>query len=291
MKYLYYPGCSAEATGKAYDMSSRAMMEKLGVELVELDDWNCCGATSYFSVRELDSFAIAARNLAIAQEMGDDELCVICNACYTTLAKTNRYMKEDPHVFEAVNGALGAVGRSYDGNVKVRHVVDILVNDVGLDAVAEKVARRLTGLRVAPYYGCQFSRPMGSFDDVQLPQTMDRLFEAMGADVITEFDAKTDCCGGMMMLTREDAALRLCHELLVAARQYRADVIVAACPLCEMNLEGYQPRVNKAYGTDFNIPVMYFTQLAGLALGADPKQLAIDKQVVSCAPVLAAIPA
>ena len=291
MKYLYYPGCSAEATGKAYDASSRAMMDKLGVELVELDDWNCCGATSYFSVRELDSFAIAARNLAIAQEMGDDELCVICNACYTTLAKTNRYMAEDPHVFEAVQGALGAVGRSYDGNVKVRHVVDILINDVGVEAIAERVTRRLTGLRVAPYYGCQFSRPMGSFDDVQVPTTMDRLFEAMGADVITEFDAKTDCCGGMMMLTREDAALRLCHELLVAARQYRADVIVAACPLCEMNLEGYQPRVNKAYGTDFNIPVMYFTQLAGLALGADPKQLAIDKQVVSCASVLAAIPA
>jgi heterodisulfide reductase subunit B len=291
MKYLYYPGCSAEATGKAYDLSTRAMMDKLGVELVELDDWNCCGATSYFSVRELDSFAIAARNLAIAQEMGDDELCVICNACYTTLAKTNRYMAEDPRVFEAVNGALGAVGRSYDGKVKVRHVVDILVNDVGLDKVAERVSRRLTGLRVAPYYGCQFSRPMGSFDDVQSPTTMDRLFEAMGADVITEFDAKTDCCGGMMMLTREDAALRLCHELLVAARQYEADVIVAACPLCEMNLEGYQPRVNKAYDTDFNIPVMYFTQLAGLALGADPKQLAIDKQVISCAPVLAAIPA
>jgi heterodisulfide reductase subunit B len=291
MKYLYYPGCSAEATGRAYDLSTRAMMEKLGVELVELDDWNCCGATSYFSVRELDSFAIAARNLAIAQEMGDDELCVICNACYTTLAKTNRYMQEDPHVFEAVNGALGAVGRSYDGSVKVRHVMDILINDVGLDTIAQKVTRRLTGLRVAPYYGCQYSRPMGTFDDVQFPVTMDRFFETLGADVITEFDAKTDCCGGMMMLTREDAALRLCHELLVAARQYRSDVMVAACPLCEMNLEGYQPRVNKAYGTDFNIPVMYFTQLAGLALGVDPKQLAIDKQVVSCAPVLAAIPA
>lgn len=291
MKYLYYPGCSAEGTGVAYDVSTRAMMEKLGVELVELDDWNCCGATSYFSVRELDSFAIAARNLAIAQEMGDDELCVTCNACYTTLSKTNRYMAEDPHVFEAVNGALGAVGRSYDGKVKVRHVVDILVNDIGLDAVAAKVTRRLTGLKVAPYYGCQYSRPMGTFDDVQLPTTMDRFFEAMGADVITEFDAKTDCCGGMMMLTHESGALRLCHELLVAARQYEADVIVAACPLCEMNLEGYQARVNKTYGTDFNIPVMFFTQLAGLALGADPKQLAIDKQVVSCAPVLAAIPA
>jgi heterodisulfide reductase subunit B len=291
MKYLYYPGCSAEATGKAYDISTRALMEKLGVGLVELPDWNCCGATSYFSVRELDSFAIAARNMAIAQEMGEDEICVICNACYTSLAKANRYMADDPHVFEAVNGALGAVGRKYDGQVKIRHIMDILINDIGLEAIQERVTRRLTGIRVAPYYGCQFSRPMGSFDDVQFPTTMDRLFQAMGADVITDWDAKTDCCGGMMMLTKRDGALRLCHELLVAARQYKADVVVAACPLCEMNLEGYQRQVNQAFGTDFDIPVMYFTQLAGLALGADPKQLAIDKQVVSCDPVLAAIPA
>jgi heterodisulfide reductase subunit B len=291
MRYLYYPGCSAEATGKAYDISTRAMMEKLGVELVELDDWNCCGATSYFSVRELESFAIAARNLAIAESQGGEDLCVICNACYTTLAKTNRYIAESPHVHEAVNGALGAAGRSYDGTKPVRHIVDILINDIGVDAIQDKVQRRLTGLRVAPYYGCQFSRPMGTFDDVQFPTTMDRLFEAMGADVISDWDAKTDCCGGMMMLTKEEGALRLCYELLSAAHQRDAQVIVAACPLCEMNLEGYQPRVNKTYGTDFDIPVMYFTQLAGLGLGADPKQLAIDKQVVSCTRVLDAIPA
>jgi heterodisulfide reductase subunit B len=275
----------------AYDSSTRAVMEKLGVELVELDDWNCCGATSYFSVRELESFAITARNLAIAQKQGDQDLCVICNACYTTLAKTNRYMAEDAHVREAVRGALGAVGRTYDGTKPVRHVVDILVNDIGLEAIMKRVERRLTGLRVAPYYGCQFSRPVGSFDDPELPTTMDRLLEALGADPITEFDAKTDCCGGMMMLTKEEGALRLCHELLTAARQYQAQLIVTACPLCEMNLEGYQPRVNKVYGTDFDIPVMYFTQLAGVALGADPKRLALDKQVVSCEPVLAAISA
>ena len=291
MRYLYYPGCSAEATGKAYDVSTRAVFAKLGVELEELDDWNCCGATSYFSVREMESFAIAARNLSIAQKQGDDDLCVICNACYTTLAKTNRYMNESDAVFKAVNGALGAVDRAYDGQKAVRHVMDILINDVGLEAIADKVSRRLAGLRVAPYYGCQFSRPMGTFDDVQFPTTMDRLFETLGADVITEYDAKTDCCGGMMMLTKAEGALRLCHELLTAARQDDAQVIVAACPLCEMNLEAYQPKVNAMFGTDFNIPVMYFTQLAGLALGVDPRKLAIDKQVTSCESLLAAIPA
>jgi heterodisulfide reductase subunit B len=290
MRYLYYPGCSAESTGKAYDISTRAMMDKLGVELAELDDWNCCGATSYFSVRELDSFAIAARNLAIAEKQGDQDLCVICNACYTTLAKTNRYMAESEHVFEAVNGALGAVGREYHGKKAVRHVMDILVNDIGVDAIAEKVTRRLTGIKVAPYYGCQYSRPMGDFDDPEFPVTMDKLFEAMGAEVV-DYPGKVHCCGGMMMLTKGDAALRMCHELLKDAADNGADVIVCACPLCEMNVEGYQPRVNKAFGTNFDIPVMYFTQLAGLALGADPKALALDKQIVSCDRVVAAIPA
>jgi heterodisulfide reductase subunit B len=290
MRYLYYPGCSAEATGKAYDISTRAVMDKLGVELAELDDWNCCGATSYFSVRELDSFAIAARNLAIAQQQGEEDLCVICNACYTTLAKTNRYMADSPEVHEAVNGALGAVGRAYDGTVNVRHIMDILINDIGLEAIGDRVTRRLSHIKVAPYYGCQFSRPMGTFDDMEFPTTMDRLFESVGAAVV-DYPAKVKCCGGMMMLTREDAALRLCQELLQAAKDNEADVIVAACPLCEMNLEAYQPKVNAMYGTDFNIPVMYFTQLLGLALGADPKQLAIDKQIISCEPVVAAIPA
>jgi heterodisulfide reductase subunit B len=290
MRYLYYPGCSAEATGKAYDISTRTLMDKLGVELIELDDWNCCGATSYFSVRELDSFAIAARNLAIAQRQGDEDLCVICNACYTTLAKTNRYMAESKEVFEAVNGALGAVDRAYDGTKPVRHIMDVLINDIGLEALEAKVTRRLTGLKVACYYGCQYSRPMGAFDDTEFPVTMDNFFRALGAETV-DFPGKVKCCGGMMMLTKEEGALRLCHELLKGAQDAGADVIVCACPLCEMNVEGYQPRVNKTFGTSFDIPVMYFTQLAGLAFGADPKQLAIDKQIVSCDRVVAAIPA
>jgi len=290
MRYLYYPGCSAEATGKAYDISTRALMAKLGIELRELDDWNCCGATSYFSVRELDSFAIAARNLAIAQQQGDEDLVAICNACFTSLSKTNRYMNESDEVFKAVNGALGAVGRTYDGTKKVRHIMDVLINDLGLEAIENKVTRRLTGIKVAPYYGCQYSRPMGSFDDPEFPTTMDAFFKALGADVV-DYPGKVKCCGGMMMMTKEDAALHMCYELLKSAADKGADVIVAACPLCEMNLEAYQPRVNATYNTSFNIPVMYFTQLAGLAFGVEPTKLAIDKQVVSCDGVLAAIPA
>jgi heterodisulfide reductase subunit B len=199
-------------------------------------------------------------------------------------------MNESDEVFKAVNGALGAVGRSYDGTKRVRHIMDVLVNDVGLETIAGKVTRRLTGIKVAPYYGCQYSRPMGTFDDPEFPTTMDAFFKALGADVV-DYPSKVKCCGGMMMMTKEDAALRMCHELLKTAADKGADVMVAACPLCEMNLEAYQPRVNAAFGTHFKIPVMYFTQLAGLAFGVEPKKLAIDLQIVSCDDVLAAIPA
>ena len=290
MKYLYFPGCSAEATAKPYDASARACAKALGIELVDLEDWNCCGSTSYFSIRELESFGVSARNLAIAQEMGGHDLVATCNACYTVLAKTNRYFAEDATLHAEINEALAAAGRRYDGKVRVRHFMDVLINDVGLDEITARVKRRLTDLRVACYYGCQYSRPMGTFDDPEFPTTMDRLVEAIGGDPV-DYPVKTKCCGGMLMLTQEDAALKLCHELLAVAAREQADVIIAACPLCEMNVEAYQPLVNKAYGTDFHIPVMYFTQLLGVALGIDAHTLMLDKQIVPVDRVLAKVPA
>jgi heterodisulfide reductase subunit B2 len=291
MKYSYYPGCSGEATAKPYDMSSRAMCEKLGMELEELDDWNCCGATSYFSIRELLGFAISARNLAIAEQAGGQDLVAACNSCYTVLAKTNHYLESDELLKHEVNDALAQIGRTYSGSVKVRHLAEVLVNDIGIEAIAEKATRRLTGLKVAPYYGCQFTRPMGGdWDDFEYPTILDGVFEALGATV-TEYSMRAKCCGGMMMLTAPEGALKMCHDLMQCAVDDGADVIVCACPLCEMSLEGYQPKVNAKYGSSFKIPVMYFTQLVGYALGCDAKALALDKQIVPVEPVLAAIPA
>ncbi len=284
-RYLYYPGCSVEGTGRAYDLSARALMRRLGVDLVELDDWNCCGATAYFSVREMESFAIAARNLSLAQDQGSEDLAVICNACYTVLAKTNRYLAESEEVREQVGGALEAVGRSYDGSKRVRHLMDILINDIGLEAIAAHRRQPLNGLKVASYYGCQFSRPMGAFDSNENPRTMDDLFEALGAEPLRDFPAKLRCCGGTMMMTMPETGQQLCHDILKSARDWGADVIVCACPLCEMNLESYQPVINKALGTDYEIPVLYFTQLAGLALGAHPRELGLSMQLVSTARV------
>jgi heterodisulfide reductase subunit B2 len=290
LRYSYFPGCSAEATGKAYDISARAVCKKLGIDLVEIPDWNCCGATAYFSIRELESFGVSARNLALAQEMGSDDVVATCNACYTILAKTNRYLAEDENLHADINEALNAAGRSYDGSLNVRHLLDVMVNDLGCEAVSEKVTRRLSGLKVAPYYGCQASRPMGTFDDPEFPVTLDHLIEATGAEAVY-YPVKTKCCGGMLMMTEEEAALRLNLELMQCARDNGADVIVTMCPLCEMNVEAYQPMVNKRFGTDFKIPVMYFTQLLGVALGISSKGLALDKQIVPVERVLAQVPA
>ena len=290
LRYSYFPGCSAEATGKAYDISARVVCKKLGIDLVEIPDWNCCGATSYISIRELESFGVSARNLAIAREMGDMDVVATCSACYTVLAKTNRYLAEDDTLRENISEALAAAGRSYDGSLNVRHLLDVIVNDLGCEAVSDKVERRLTKLKVAPYYGCQASRPKGTFDDPEFPVTLDHLLEAIGAEPVY-YPVKTKCCGGMLMMTEEEAALRLNLELLQCARDNGADVIVTMCPLCEMNVEAYQTMVNKRFGTDFNIPVMYFTQLLGVALGVESKRLALDKQIVPVDRILAKVPA
>jgi heterodisulfide reductase subunit B len=288
--YLYFPGCCKHATGKPYHMSTEAVCAKLGIEMTELEDWNCCGSTSYISIRELEAFGVSSRNLAIAQRMGGEDVIATCNACYTVLSKTNRYLAASEELRETIGEALAVAGLKYDGNVEVRHLLDVIVNDVGLQTVGEKVTKRLTKLRVAPYYGCQLSRPNGTFDDPELPVTMDRLLEAIGADPVY-YPVKTKCCSGLFMMYNEAPALRLCYELLKCAVDNGADLIVTACSLCEMNLEAYQHLINKHYGTNFNIPVLYFTQLLGVALGVDPKDLALDKQIVPADAVLAAIPA
>jgi heterodisulfide reductase subunit B2 len=185
MEYAYFPGCSLETTGKPYDMSMREVFKALGVGLREIEDWNCCGATMYMSINKLVGYSVTARNLAIAKNMGLD-ICAPCNSCYTILRKTNHYVAWDPYARAKINDALGAANLSYDSNVEVRHPLDILINDVGLDAITAKATHSLEGIKVAPYYGCQIVRPESHFDDVDDPQSMDKLLSALGATV-TEF--------------------------------------------------------------------------------------------------------
>ncbi len=278
MRYAYYPGCSLEKTQRGYDESVREVFKALGQELVEIDDWNCCGATMYMSVMETVSVAVSSRNLALAEKMGLDILAP-CSSCFTVLSKTNRILSQIPGMKEDVNAALAEGGLHYGGGTRVRHPLDVLMNDIGAEAVRAKVTRGLNGLRIAPYYGCQIVRPEKGFDDREDPVLLDRMVRACGAESVY-FPLKVRCCGGVLMTTFEETALKLNMEILQCAVQNHADLIVTTCPLCHINLEGYQDRINEKFGTAFEMPILYFTQLLGIALGLSPKSLGLDSSFI-----------
>jgi heterodisulfide reductase subunit B len=297
MKYGYYPGCSLERNALAYHQSAAAIADSLDVDFVELDDWNCCGATEYISVDLLPAYALVGRNLAIASQQelngknGDHQLIAPCSACFLNLSKVDKYMGDSPPLAEQVNTALAAGGLSYTpGSVRVRHLLDIFVTDVGYDAVAAKVVKPLYNLRIAPYYGCLIVRPGygGQFDDPEYPTSLDQLMRVLGATVI-DFPLKAHCCGGHMTQISEGVALELIRRLLQNATDYQADAIVTLCPMCQLNLDGYQENVNRRFGTKYKIPILYFTQLMGLAFGLPTRTLGFGKELVDATPALAKI--
>ncbi len=273
MKYAYYPGCSLEAAlAKEYDLSTKAVCEKLGIVLEELHDWNCCGASSGHSTSYLLNHAIVGRNLAIAEKQGLD-IAAACPACYVRLKHTRHEVKEKPQLREQVTEAIDF---PYEAKYDVRHILDILCNDVGIKAIKEKVTRPLTGLKLVSYYGCFLVRPPSvvAFDDPENPQCMDNLLTALGADV-RDWSGKVDCCGGSLALTKRDIVVRLVGELVEMARGVGAEALVAACPLCQMNLDGRQDFAHNP------LPVFYFTELVGLAIGDSGAKSWFKKHLVS----------
>jgi heterodisulfide reductase subunit B len=288
MKYAYYPGCSLERSAASYHTSTMAVAGKLGLAFQEIPDWNCCGATEYFSLNLLPAYALVARNLALVP---DDltELAAPCSACYVNLRKTNKYMHKYPQLEAQVNDALAAGGLHYEaGRLKVRHLLDIMVNDVGYQTIAEHVNKPLAGLRVAPYYGCLIVRPDCDFDDPEQPTSLDRLLRALGAEVI-DYPLKAQCCGGHMTQITANVAYELIRRLLHSAAEYKADLIACLCPMCQLNLDAYQSKVNGHFGTDYHLPVLYFTQLMALAFGLSPVEAGLGSEIVSSAVALAKI--
>ena len=283
MKLAYYPRCSLRGTGRAYEESLLAVFRVLGIEVEELEDWNCCGATTYLSVNELESYALAARNLAIAEQQHLN-IVAPCAACYLVLNKTQHYIRDYPDVKTVVTRALGAIGLKYGDRVQVRHPLDILFHDVGVKELAAKVKRPLKGLKVAPYYGCQIVRPYATFDHQYNPVSMDRLLEACGATVVP-YGMKTRCCGGSQKGTLPEVGLNLIYYLLHEAQTAGADVIATVCPLCQFNLEVFQDEVGRTLGP-VSMPVLYFSQLLALALGAPEKELGFRHSIVPVEPVL-----
>ena len=278
MKYSYFPGCSLKGLGRAYEESLLPVMQHLGVELQELEDWNCCGATAYMAVDEAKACVLAARNLALAEKQGNRPIMAPCAACYLVLNKTKHYLHDYPAMKAKIDRALAAVDLTYSGNTPVRHPLDVLLNDVGLEAIKRRVQRPLKGLKVAPYYGCQIVRPYSTFDDQNNPTSMDRLIEALGATVV-RYPLKTKCCGGSLTGTVPRAGIRMVYILLNEARKRGADCLATVCPLCQFNLDAYHASVKSVYG-GVALPTVYFTQLMGLAFGLPESQLGLNRAAV-----------
>ncbi len=292
MKYGYYPGCSLEKNAIAYHESAMAATKPFGVEFVEIDDWNCCGATEYIALNLTAAYSLVARNLAIAEKQDNNgQVVAPCSACFLNLSKAAQYLADSPALNEKVNTALAAGGMHYDaGHLRVRHLLDIVVNDIGYDAIAEKVTKPLKGLRIAPYYGCLIVRPafQGVFDDAEYPTTLDKLMKTLGATVV-DYPMKAHCCGGHMTQISQSTGLELIRQLLQNAAENQADAIVTLCPMCQLNLDAYQNDVNKFFKTNYQIPILYFTQVMGLALDIPAADLGIGKEFIDARPALAKI--
>ena len=273
MKYLYYPGCSLEGTAREYDRSTRALLSALGVELTELADWTCCGASAAEAASRLLSLVLPARNLALAEALAPDrDLLVPCSACYLNLKRVEEKVRVSSELRHEINTVLAEDGLAYHGRTRTRHLLDILARDIGAEAVARRVVRPLKGLRIAPYYGCQCLRPYPVFDDPEAPRSMEPLVKAMGADVHPWTMGGT-CCGASHMNTKMDVGLELVAALLAAAQG--ADAIVTVCPMCQMNLEAYQKKALQRAGSADPITVVYLPQILGMALGLDQDALGL----------------
>ncbi len=272
MKYAFYPGSSLETTAWDFARSVRSVSAALGIELEDIPDWVCCGSTPAHASNASLATALPVLNLQKAQAMGRPVMTA-CASCYARLRTANHRICDDDAERDRVARITGA---DYDGDVEVLHVVDVLVNRLGIAAIRASVKRPLAGLRVACYYGCLLSRPpeIVAFDDSENPTCLDELVIAAGADCVA-WPYKTECCGASLSMTEPAVVSRLGHRLLSMARQAGAECIVVACPLCQMNLDLRQRDATAAHGELPETPVLYVTQLLGLALGLSAKELGL----------------
>ncbi len=273
--FAYYPGCYLHASASEYDMSTMAVCKVLDIELIELDDWNCCGALEASNPLTL---SLSARNLALAKKEGLDIL-VPCSICFNNLSRANNAVREGGRAKTIINKA---ISEKYQGEVEVRHLLDVIVNDIGLDKLSNAVKVPLKGLRSVPYYGCLTIRPsdVSKFEDPETPRSLDDLIEALGADCLP-FKHKKDCCGGNLLLSSEKFSLQMTKEILSEAKELGADCITVACPLCHAMLDYQQSKIESKYDIAIDLPILYFTQLMGLALGLGEKELGLNKNFVS----------
>ena len=284
MKFAFYPGCALDSTAKEYRQSTEVVAEDLGIELEEIPDWICCGSTPAHMASKLLGVALPAYNLERARAMDVEGVIVPCASCYSRLKTANYSIQQSEEIRENVRRALG---EPYLGDVPVFHVLEVLGRVMDEGGFEGRLRRSLKGLRVAGYYGCLLVRPpeITGFDDPEDPEFLDRVTRAVGAQPV-EWRHKVECCGAALAFTQDDIVLKLSGEILEDAQYAGADIVSVGCPLCHSNLDLRQRNIEKYTGIDLEVPVLYVTQLLGIALGRSARELGLGKHSINPIPVL-----
>lgn len=279
MTYSYFPGCSMDATGLPYGISTMRVAQMLDVDLAELQDWNCCGSTAFQAVDDKAAVLVAGRNLALAEATGSKSMVTPCAGCFAALRKADHYLSDQS---SPVQSSMAAAELRYTGSVQVRHMLDVFMEDVGLDKIRANVTQPLDGLKVVCYYGCLLTRPpaQARSEHHEYPVSMDRLVESLGAEPL-DWSHKTDCCGASYALSRPELVAKLTGRIVADADAVGAEMIVVACPLCQSNLD-----MNRSEGARGAIPIVYFTELMGVAFGLTPKAVGLTKHLRNPLPLL-----
>jgi heterodisulfide reductase subunit B len=286
MKYGYFPGCSAESTARDMHESTLAVAEALGIELIEPKGWTCCGATAGHQTDRFLSVALPAASLAKVKDEGLD-MVVSCAACYNRMEVANHEIQKSEQMRKDIGEALG---RDYDGSVNVKHFMEVLLEDVGIEKIKKSIKHSLNGLKIACYYGCLLVRPneVTKLDDPENPTFLDKLVTSLGAESL-DWPHKVECCGGGLSMSRTDIVVSLTDTILEMARASGAQCITVACPMCQINLDLRQLDIKKQTGKSYDMPIVYITQLIGLCLGISPEKLGFNKLMVSPSKVIEAI--
>ncbi len=284
-EYSFYPGCSSQkgASSSNYLTSVETMCEELDIQLNHIPDWNCCSASiGYAGGGELPRLTLSARNIALSEEHNPgQEIVATCAACWLATREASERLGEGDELMAEANTALAEAGLKLKNDTPIKHMAEVLVEEVGYDEIASKVKKPLEGIKIAGYVGCQTNRPFGIHgESYENPKYLDKLVETLGADSIPDYEKKVQCCGGALAFSEPDKSQEMIKGILEAAYDNGADMVVTPCPVCQMNVEVYQGQINAKYGTKFKMPVVYYSTLMSVAFGRSGKDAALDGQII-----------
>ncbi|WP_293646771.1 CoB--CoM heterodisulfide reductase iron-sulfur subunit B family protein [Thiolapillus sp.] len=285
-EYSYYPGCSSQKGASSSNLmkSVDTMCQELDIQLNEIPDWNCCSASiGYASGSELPRLTLSARNIALSEEHNkDQEIVATCAACWLATKEAAERLKEDESMFAEANQALAEAGLKLNNTTPIKHMAEVIIEDIGLEDIKAGVKKPLEGIKIAGYVGCQTNRPFGiAGESFENPMYLDHLVESLGADSIPTYEKKVQCCGGALAFSEPEKSQEMIKGIIEAAYDNGADMIATPCPLCQANVEIYQDQINEKYDTKFNIPVVYYSQLISVAYGRSASDAALDGQLIA----------